>query len=319
MIFSWQTQQWEQLCRLKNEKRLPHALLLTGPAGIGKRQLALAFASLVLCQNGKPLTARCGNCRACYLMQAESHPDFHLIQPEQAGQAIKIDPIRELSEGIHQTTHQGGFRVVIIQPATAMNTSAANALLKTLEEPAPHTLLILISDHRTSLPITVASRCQQLRFGLPSREAALSWLRLQEQSVAWEPILEATQGAPLMAYSWHQEGIWLLYHRFMNDLLALTRQETDPFHLAVQWKETDLLWIVDLFFQWLLKLIRFQQCSDQTEALPILLPDRRSNNVLWGFVDYLQRLRAEALGPYNLNQQLMLESLFIRWVQYVSG
>lgn len=319
MIFSWQSQQWEQLCRLQKEGRLPHALLFTGPAGVGKRSLAQSLARLVLCQNSKQADTSCGNCHACHLLQAESHPDFRLIQPEEEGQAIKIDQIRELSDFIHQTAHQGGLRVVLIQPATAMNTYAANALLKTLEEPAPNTLLILISDNRTKLPITIVSRCQQIRLLAPSRDAALNWLISQDPLVAWEPILEATHGAPLLAQAWQQQGVWPLYQSFINDLSALTKQEADPLQLAVQWKDANMLWVFDMFFQWILKLMRMQQVpalADEFSAS--LLPERLTSSYLLEFVDYLQRMRAEVLGPYNLNQQLMLEALFIRWFQYVS-
>jgi DNA polymerase-3 subunit delta' len=293
MIFSWQAEPWEQLCSLRKEKRLPHALLLTGPRGIGKRTLAQHFARLVLCQTAHS-SEPCGACHACHLMQAESHPDFRLIQPEEEGHAIKIDQIRELSEFSHQTSHQGGLRVVLIQPATAMNHYAANALLKTLEEPAPDTLIILISDNRTKLPIS------------------------QDEGVAWEPILEATQGAPLLAKAWHEEAVWPLYQTFMRDLAALTKQEADPLQLAVQWKDANLLWVFDLFFQWLLKLLRMQMFPDHQDEFSGFLPERFNSSYLLEFVDFLQRMRAEVLGPYNLNQQLMLEALFIRWVQYVA-
>ena len=319
MIYSWQSPIWENLCRLRKENRLPHALLFSGPAGVGKRALALEFAHLVLCQNLQAANQSCGTCHACHLTQAGSHPDFRLVQPEEDGHSIKIDQIRELSEFVHQTSHQGGMRLVLIQPATAMNTAAANALLKTLEEPAPQTLLILISDNRAALPVTIISRCQQIRFSAPPQEQALAWLKTRDASVEWEPILEATQGAPLLAEQWRQEGIWSAYQNFMNDLAALTRQEADPFQLAVQWKDANLLWLFDLFFQWLLKLMRQQAESDKApQEATAVLGKRIESNYLLEFVDYLQRLRADALVPYNLNQQLLLESLFIRWAQYVS-
>lgn len=319
MIYPWQTQQWEQLRRLRNENRLPHALLFSGPAGVGKRALAFEFARLVFCENSKKSDTSCGACHACHLLRAESHPDFRVLQPEEEGHAIKIDQIRELGEFTQQTSHQGGLRLALIQPATAMNTAAANALLKTLEEPASNTLLILISDNRTPLPVTILSRCQQIRFLAPPRENALAWLAAQDPAIDWEPILEATQAAPLLAQQWQQEGVWSSYQNFMADLAALTRQEADPFQLAVQWKDANMLWVFDLFFHWLLKLMRMQEAPEKSEGFSApALSGRISSGSLLEFVDYLQRLRAEALGPYNLNQQLMLESLFIRWVQNVS-
>ncbi len=169
-------------------------------------------------------------------------------------------------------------------------------------------MLILISENRARLPITLRSRCQQLRFSTPSHELALNWLASQDSAVVWEPILEAAHGAPLLAHTWQQNGIWSSHQRFMSDLAALTRQETDPFQVAVQWKDSNMLWLFDLFFQWLLKLMRMQEMT----------PEQSRNPHLLEMIDYLQKLRIEVLGPYHLNQQLLLESLFIRWVQYGS-
>ncbi|HVY53226.1 MAG TPA: DNA polymerase III subunit delta' [Gammaproteobacteria bacterium] len=321
MIFPWQATQWETLSRMHSEKRMPHALLFAGPLGVGKREIAKALAQRVLCEkNTINITdISCGNCHACHLIAAESHPDLHIVQPEQEGQAIKIDQIRQLAEFIQNTSHQGGYRVVIIQPATAMNAYAANALLKTLEEPSPNTLLILVNDQRIPLPITIVSRCQQIRFAIPETELALSWLQHQDSSVNWSAILEATQGAPLLALEWQNQGVWPQYQNFMQDLFALSQHSADPMELAIQWKEANILWVFDMFFQWLLKLMQVQQVrKSETLSLHDIAENIPTSNLL-AFASYLQRLRIDALGPYNLNQQLLLETLFIRWAQYVSS
>lgn len=323
MILPWQGQYWHQLIRLYAERRVPHALLLTGPAGIGKFALAYAFAQRMLCQRVAEIKSSeisCGECHACHLMQAQSHPDFCLIQPEQEGHVIKIDQIRQLREFIQNTSHQGGYQVVIIEPATAMNAYAANALLKTLEEPTSNTLIVLISDQRKALPITITSRCQRVRIHIPPRETALFWLQQNQPSdVNWAILLDATQGAPLLAREWHEKGLWALYQNLIQDLYALCKQEKDPLQLAMQWKEASLLWILDTLFQWLLKLLCIQQGLDkQDDTLINACAQYVSLSGLLDFSSYLQQLRADALGPYNLNQQLLLESLFIRWTQYVS-
>lgn len=321
MIFSWQQAVWQQLKNLHLNNRLPHALLFTGVVGIGKRQLAEAFAGWVLCQHSLEYDFACGHCQFCQLMKAQSHPDLCLIQPEQESRAIKIDQVRELNEFIQKSSHQGGYRVVVIQPATAMNTYAANALLKTLEEPTANTLIILISDQQTVLPITIVSRCQQFRCVAPSRQEALAWLcsESDQDENFWSPILVATGGAPLLAKTWHQQGVWPLYQNFMRDLAALSKHEADPVHLAVQWKDASLFWVFNMFFQWIIKLISAQQgVSQEDDFMTALLPQDISVVNLLKFADYLQALRIEALGPYNLNQQLLLESLFIRWSQYAA-
>lgn len=321
MMHSWHQELWQQLVRSYRENRLPHALLFSGPAGLGKRQLAEAYAQLVLCKKSQEAAASCGHCHSCQLMSAQSHPDFYLVQPEQEGQAIKIDQIRELSEFIQKTSHQGGYRVVLIQPAEAMNSYAANALLKTLEEPTPNTLIMVISDQKAALLPTIRSRCQLLRFSAPAEKEALAWLTSQNQGPAayWKPILQATQGAPLLALAWHQQGVWLSYQDFMRDLLALSKQEADPLQLAVQWKDASILWVFDMFFQWLIKLMRVeQQVATEEEIILASLPAPISMLQLLEFADYLQNLRVEASGPYHLNQQLLLESLFIVWSQYAT-
>lgn len=253
MIFPWQMQYWNTLLQMHHERRVPHALLLLGPRGSGKLILAQAFAQRMLCQNSAEIkgdSISCGHCHACHLMQAKSHLDFCLVQPEQEGHAIKIDQIRQLSEFIQNTPHQGGHRVVIVEPATAMTAYAANALLKTLEEPTPDTLLILISNLQRALPITITSRCQQIHIHNPPRELTLAWLQQQSSTaeIDWPALLEATQGAPLLALEWQRDGIWLLYQNFIQDLCALSKKEIDPLQLALRWKEVDLLWIFDVFF-----------------------------------------------------------------------
>lgn len=318
MIFPWQAKQWQQLNRLRTENRLPHALLFSGASGIGKGELAKDFAHLILCQTPTPDHQACGSCHSCHLTKAEAHPDFRHIKPEEEGQAIKIDQVRDLTDFVQQTSHQGGYRVVILEPAEAMNINAANALLKTLEEPSPETVLILVSDQRTTLPATIISRCQQYSFSLPAREESLAWLKAESPGVEWESILDAAQGSPFMALEWHQQGIWAFYQNFFRDLYALSQQEADPLHLAVQWKDTKLLWLFDMFFHWLVRLMRADSSMQVEQPSSYLLPGHISLLNLLEFSDYLQRLRREALGSYNLNQQLLLESLFIRWSQYAA-
>jgi DNA polymerase-3 subunit delta' len=301
---------------LHQENRLPHALAFMGPQGIGKRELAREFAKLVLCQQPEG-NSICGLCHACQLIHANSHPDFWTLSPEEGSQTIKIDQVRLLSEFIQNTSHQGGFRVVIIQPATAMNTNAANALLKTLEEPTPNTLLILISDQKQPLLPTILSRCQQVHMTAPTPQQAQLWLAGQKPEVEWQGILAATHYAPLLAMEWQEQGVWAAYQSFTQDLYALSQGEADPLQLALTWKETNMLWAFDLFFGWLLKLMWAKQLPSDEPSLAEVA-DHVSMAYLLEFTDYLQKIRGEVLGPYNLNPQLLLESIFIRWVQYVS-
>ncbi|MGK0440403.1 MAG: DNA polymerase-3 subunit delta', partial [Pseudohongiellaceae bacterium] len=141
--FAWHAVQWQHLADLCAANRLPHALLFAGPPGVGKLRFAKALAYSLLCEKPGYQTA-CGECKQCRLNQT-SHPDLKLIQPEEGARQIKIDQVRGVVQFIVQTSHAGGYKIIILSPAEAMNTNAANAVLKSLEEPTDNCLLILIS------------------------------------------------------------------------------------------------------------------------------------------------------------------------------
>ena len=168
--FPWQQSAWDGLMRRLGEQRLPHALLLGGGAGLGKRRLAGDLATALLCQTATGPWP-CGQCVGCTLMSAGSHPDFHEIGVEEGSRVIKVDAVRELGRSMGLKSQYGGFRVAIIAPAERMNASAANSLLKTLEEPPAGTVLILVADQPSRLPATVRSRCQRLDVHAPDGRA----------------------------------------------------------------------------------------------------------------------------------------------------
>src|SRR5690606_31515541 len=157
------------------QHHLPHALMLRGPAGTGKAHFALALAQMLLCE--KPLAqVACGRCKTCHLIKAGSHPDLLLVEPEEAGKAIKVDQVRHLVEFASRKAQFSGYRVVVICPAEAMNPNASNALLKSLEEPGEKTLLALVSHQVSGVLPTIRSRCQVVEFPVPPRAPALTWL-----------------------------------------------------------------------------------------------------------------------------------------------
>ncbi|MDE2117918.1 MAG: DNA polymerase III subunit delta', partial [Betaproteobacteria bacterium] len=176
-IYPWQKNDWVRLQELR--KRPPHALLFKGSRGIGKLDLTMNFAQLLLCQKPGESGFACGKCPSCHWLEQDSHPDFRLLQPEalslggeesesgkKPSKQISVDQIRGLADFIGMSAHQGGRRVVIIHPAEAMNINAANALLKNLEEPPPGLLFILVSHKPQQLLPTILSRC--LSFNLPA-------------------------------------------------------------------------------------------------------------------------------------------------------
>lgn len=326
-IYPWQTRQWNALWESKKINRLAHALLFTGINGLGKKQFALNFAGLMLCSAPTPTGYACGNCHACHLMAGNAHPDLVMIELEESAKSITVDQIRELVRMVNETAMQGGFRVVIIHPATAMNVNAANALLKTLEEPTPNTLIILISDHGMRLPATIRSRCQNIVFNKPAPTDAIAWLNacMQAKTFDVELLLKLADGAPLKALSLMDKDALALRGDLYQGLHLLGEGQLDALALSAKWQDKEQLQVIDLLFSWLMDVLRFQVTG---EAGVIVNHDYGAHIAkmsavllkknLLGLLDYLQQTRAIVLSAVNLNKQLLLEDIFIRWANYVS-
>ena len=149
-LFPWQVAQWQLYEHAIANNRLAHALLLSGPAGMGKNRFANFLAASLLCNAPDEHLYPCNQCKSCTLYNAGNHPDINYIQPEDEGKQIRVELIRELIEFINLKSQYERYKIAIIDPAEAMNRSAANTLLKTLEEPPALSMLILVS-HRPEL------------------------------------------------------------------------------------------------------------------------------------------------------------------------
>jgi DNA polymerase III subunit delta' len=191
---------------LTTRSRWPHALLLTGAAGIGKRRLALELARALLCETPRADGTACGVCEGCRYVAAGQHPDLRLVEPveiDDDGTAIPtewigVEAIRAMMRWIQLTSHRRRAKVAVIVPAERMNAAAANALLKTLEEPPDGSYLILVSHQPGRLPATVRSRCHNLVAPVPEAGIARAWLAARGLP-APDPLLAQARGAPLAA------------------------------------------------------------------------------------------------------------------------
>jgi len=261
-MFKWHKQALDSL--LKEPVQLAHALLIRGPRGIGKHAFGLALAQGLLCEHPVPGGSACGNCNACNWFATGAHPDFRtlapLIEGEPAAEGeevatktretkatpwITIEQVRDLADFIYVSSHRGGRKVILVSPAEALNTAAANALLKSLEEPPAHTHFILVSHRPHRLMRTIISRCRQLSLRPPVRSDALAWLA--EQGIRDpEVALAQASGAPLLALAM-TEGDELAGR---SDLLrAIASTDFDPLAVAESFRDLPL----ERFISWLQK------------------------------------------------------------------
>ncbi|MBA4502263.1 DNA polymerase III subunit delta' [Marinobacterium marinum] len=321
LLLPWFLTQWQRLCAQHQADRLPHALLLSGPAGVGKGRFAQALANLLLCH--EPTAAGpCGHCHSCELRIAGHHPDLVRISPEAEGKPIKVDQVRLLIDHLHSTAQQGGYRVVIMEPAEALNTSSANALLKILEEPGQNTLLILVCHQPGQLMPTIRSRCQRIDFTTPGVEQAVAWLvdTLALESDRAEQLLRLSHGAPLRAQRLYEGDVLEQRKKLLTGLADLLRGRAAVTDLALQFGKFDLLQCLDWLNSLLSDIIRIQLAgvsepvvnTDMTRMLQAVARQAGSAKI-FALADRIQEERVSLMMRQNPNRQLLLERLLLQW------
>ncbi|QJR79445.1 DNA polymerase III subunit [Alteromonas pelagimontana] len=232
-MLPWFTERYLQIIDRLLKQKLHHALLLSGPAGIGKYELAITLAKVILCRNP---TARgcCETCQSCLLFDASTHPDFYaLVSEKQLG----VDKIREGIGKLSGMSQLGANKVLVIPAADLITESAANALLKTLEEPTNKTFIILLTAKAQHLLPTILSRCEKHFFSTPAPAQSLKWLKGNGVDDVTPALLEAYGNAPLRLKQALTNESGISYREFCDGFDALLAGKKDALSLANDWQE----------------------------------------------------------------------------------
>ncbi|MBV4519735.1 DNA polymerase III subunit delta' [Pseudomonas sp. SWRI74] len=317
--YPWQDSLWQQLA---GRTQHAHAYLLHGPAGIGKRALAERLMASLLCQRPSALDA-CGECKSCLLLKAGSHPDNYILEPEEADKAIKVDQVRDLVSFVVQTAQLGGRKVVLIEPVESMNINAANALLKSLEEPSGDTVLLLVSHQPSRLLPTIKSRCVQQACPLPSEAMSQAWLAKALPDCTDEEraeLLTLAAGSPLAAVNLQAQGVREQRAQVVEGVKKLLKQQQSPTQLAEGWNAIPLLLLFDWFCDWSSLILRYQLTQDE-QGLGLMdmrkviqyLAQKSGQDKVLNIQDWILAQRQKVLSKANLNRVLLLEALLVQW------
>lgn len=342
MIYPWQQEDWQRLQQLRT--RLPHAILFHGQEGSGKVNFAENFAQSMLCERPTIDALACGECEACGWFNQYSHPDYRRVRPEvldaeeaesaaeseeepaakkgasarNPSKEIRIEQIRSLATFMNVSTHRAGLRVVVLYPAEALNGPSANALLKTLEEPPPNSLFLLISHRYDRLLPTIRSRCQSFALGLPAPEHARKWLAQQgvDDAAKW---LAEQGGAPLSALSASQsddeEGQEELLTQFSRPdsalaLIVAERLQKIPLSSLVACQQR---WLYDLFLIKLTGQVRYYPRHEK--ILSALAKKISSYRLQQALRDAGER---RAVSDHPLSARLFIENMLLDYVRLFS-
>ncbi|NGP54680.1 hypothetical protein [Thioalkalivibrio sp. XN8] len=310
--FPWHETAWREFEAALERDRLSHAYLVEGPQGLGKLHLAFRKAARLL---DAPWPAADPPIPL-------PHPDLLWLTLEvddegKQKKQIGIQQVRDACAGLAMTSHAGGWKVAVIWPAEQLNPHSANALLKTLEEPAPRTLLLLVRSRLDTLPATIASRCQRIRIAPPPLPEALRWLEARGGRADWERLLSLAGGAPLMALLLHEEGALEFDAECREDLLGILGGGREPVEVAATWARRPLPVSLRWLDIWTAELVR---CKAAGAPPPVAAAGRRTLQTaleriplqrLFRYRDELRSAMVRSDGAFS--PQHVMEQLLLPW------
>lgn len=318
---TWHEPLWQPMARAIQGDRVAHGLLVCGPPGVGKRRFAARIAAALLCRDRQDSADACGVCPACRQRLADTHPDISRLVPEESGKLIKVDQVRAFSRRLYLTPQYDAGRVGWIEPAERLSPSAANSLLKTLEEPPPTCHIVLITDRISALMPTVRSRCQPWRVPPPHPQQARDWL--EDNGVTTAGLDEDSLRTPFAVIDRSGRNWRALSQDWDETLSNVIRNREDTVSAAARLAKSP----ADLFVDWLYRragaLLRVALESKSADT--VVDGNDRSNNDLPESLERIaQRLDPAVFQPWcarvsetarlahsNADWQLVIESLLL--------
>ncbi|GAB2675999.1 DNA polymerase III subunit delta' [Aliiglaciecola sp. 3_MG-2023] len=285
-MYPWLEESFLQLGARAQNSSLHHALLIKGPVGIGKTDFSYQLAKSILCKSDtqKP----CGKCQSCLLFDAQSHPDLHQVASEKQ---LGVDLIRDAIQKLSSKAHLSGNKVLIIEQAESMTESAANALLKTLEEPTENTFIFLVSAFPERLLPTIISRCEKVNLYAPSFTLCKQWLESQNIPGVNEDIIRIYGQCPLKIKEQLATKDGISFTDFANSIVQLRQAQVSSLTLAETWQkeaEQVVLWL-------------------QYELSKLAMTGL-ANNSLWALEDKLIKASIALQNP-GVNRLLILSDM----------
>ena len=318
--YPWHEATWAKFVSAKSQNHLAHALLLVGADGTGKSDFVEKIATSLLCTSPVDNKA-CQNCQSCKTYHAKANPDYMMIELLEDKQQISVDQIRQLSEFINYTRSFNGYRVIVINPIERMNQNAANSLLKSLEEPAANTIILLVATSLGKILPTIKSRCQLLPLATPKKDQALSWLKSQSPELQQaEERLNMANGQPLTALNISDEEMHDK-EAFADQIIAICLRQKPVTEIAKNWEKYDRQTLLNWQITWLQTVIKTSATADQKDDTkqgantPILskLTEIILEHKRW---DLHQQLIAQKQYIHtSVNPLIFIENMLLLWQQ----
>lgn len=310
----WHKPTWDKFSKALDNKHLPHAILLFGAKGAGKLILANKMVKALLCTQAI-MNEACNNCQSCKTYESGANPDFMQIELLEGKQQIGVDQIRKLSQFLNYSRSFEGYRVIFINPIERLNKNAANSLLKSLEEPADNTIIIILANNLSSVLPTITSRCQVLSLPMPSNDDAEIWLSNKGiDSEKHSQLLELAYGSPLLASSIPDDLI-LQRKEFYTDIYKVMCEQASLTEIAKKWEKENQETLLDWQIVLIQKLIKSSHTKLESDnnSLTTQITQKVAEKNYWPLLQQLT-IKKQIIHT-SVNPLINLESMLILWIQ----